>query len=107
MCCCRVLCPQLGLSVAVLVMVQYELQGAGVIPVQGMDTYTYTCYMALPEDWPAACIYGELVAIAGPTPAHSAAAWASPMPVHKSYKARRCLQQQKCQDVQNLGSCSI
>lgn len=52
---------QLGLSLGVLIVVKFQLQGLGTLPVQGVPTYTDICYLALPNDWPAACTYGEVV----------------------------------------------
>lgn len=57
--CLSVPCVQLGLTVAILVLVRYQLQGMSTVAVDGKLTLAETCYLSLPEDWTGACVYGE------------------------------------------------
>uniref|UniRef100_A0A383VU18 Uncharacterized protein n=2 Tax=Tetradesmus obliquus TaxID=3088 RepID=A0A383VU18_TETOB len=53
---------QLGLTVAILVLVRYQLQGLSTVTVDGKLVVAETCYLTLPGDWPAACIYADVAA---------------------------------------------
>jgi hypothetical protein len=49
---------QLGLTVAILVLVRYQLQGLSTVAVDGKLAFAETCYLSLPDDWPGACVFG-------------------------------------------------
>jgi hypothetical protein len=63
------LCVQLGLTVAILVLVRYQLQRMSTVAVHGKLAFEETCYLSLPDDWPGACVYGEAEANAFVWPA--------------------------------------